>query len=185
MITRQSARELLESHIKTDTLLQHSKETELVMEALAKKLNHDPDLWAITGLLHDIDFDLTKDSPEKHGLIALQILEDADLPQESINAIVRHNGEMNGNPPSEILDYALRAGETITGLLIATALVRPSKTLEDVKPKSVIKKMKDKRFAANCNRDTIKECSNIGLDLSEFVEIALNALKPHAKEFGV
>lgn len=185
MISRDEAVELLHEHVKTDTLRAHCRETELIMRALAEKLGEDPGLWGLAGLLHDIDFEETKDTPEKHGLPAVDILKKIDLPESAVNAICRHNGEMNGNSPTEKFDYALRCGETITGLLVATALVRPDKKLETVKVKSVKKKFKDKRFAANCSRDVIMECEKLGLPLAEFIEISLDALKPHADEFGI
>ncbi len=185
MITRDEAWKLLCDHVKTETLLAHSRESELVMRALAGKLGKDPELWGITGLLHDIDFETTKDTPEKHGLPAKEILSGVDIPEEAVSAIMRHNGEMNGNPPETEFDFALRAAETITGLLIASALVRPSKKLEDVQVKSVKKKFKDKSFAAKCSRDVMRECEKFGMELGEFFETALNALKPHASEFGV
>lgn len=185
MITRDEAWSFLKEHVKTETLLLHCRESELVMRALAQKLGRDVELWGLAGLLHDIDFEQTKDSPAVHGIPAGDILKTRDVPAEVVTAIVRHNGENNGNPPQVEMDYALRCGETVTGLLIASALVRPDKKLASVEGKSVKKKFKDKHFAAKCSRETMQECEKIGLALDDFLETALNALKPCASEFGV
>jgi uncharacterized protein len=185
VISRDDALIFLKEHVKSETLLLHCRESELVMRALAAKLGRDVELWGLAGLLHDIDFETTKDTPAVHGIPAGDILKTRDIPAEAVTAIIRHNGENNGNPPQAELDFALRCAETITGLLIASALVRPDKKLGSVEGKSVKKKFKDKRFAANCSRDTIQECEKIGVPLDDFIECALSAVKPCAAEFGV
>ncbi|WP_457571826.1 HDIG domain-containing metalloprotein [Desulfovulcanus sp.] len=182
MLTRKEAWQLLQSYIQEKNLLYHSLATEAVMKKLAHKLGFDTQLWGITGLVHDLDYPLTKDLPEEHGLKAAAIL-DGKLPEQALYAIQTHNGEMNGVQPKSTLDFALRCGETVTGLIIASALVRPQK-LEGMKVKSLKKKMKDKSFAASVNRQTISECSKIGLQLNDFLALSIDALQAIAQEIG-
>ena len=185
MIARDDALHLLKEHVKEESLLQHSIETEAVMRALARQLGRDEDLWGITGLLHDIDFAQTKDDAERHGLLARSILEAADLPEEAVRAIEAHNGEHNGTPIEGEFHHALRCGETITGLVSAAALVQPDKKLASVKPKSVRKKFKDKAFARRVNREVIRECEQIGLELPAFIELSLRAMQDIADQVGL
>ncbi|MFP4391670.1 MAG: HDIG domain-containing metalloprotein [Desulfohalobiaceae bacterium] len=173
-MTRDQALQLLQDNCTDKQLLQHSLQTEAVMAQLAKRMEHDPGLWSLTGLLHDLDYSWTKDKPEKHGLLAAQMLQE-DLPQEALQAIKAHNSEMTGILPSNTLDYALRCGESVTGLIWANALVRPQ-GMEGMKPKSLKKKMQDKSFAANVSRERIRECENIGLELGEFLQICIQAM---------
>ncbi|MGL1862539.1 MAG: HDIG domain-containing protein [Pseudodesulfovibrio sp.] len=184
MISRTDALELLTSKNTEPNLINHALESEAVMRGLAKKLGKDEDLWGITGLLHDLDYASTKDNYSRHGLDTIDLLE-GKLPEEALNAIARHACEMNGaDEPSTDFDYALRCGETVTGLVHAGALVRPTK-IDGMKPKSLKKKMKDKAFAASVNRDCIRECDKIGLELGEFLQIAIASVTEIAPEVGL
>ena len=183
MITRDKALEMLKSFEPGDNLIAHGLEAEAVMRALAKKLGQDEDIWAMTGLLHDLDYPLTKDEPEKHGLVTAEKLEGL-LPDEALQAIRAHNGDMTGQAPATDFDYALRCGETVTGLIHTNALVRPNR-MEGMKPKSLKKKMKDKAFAASVDRDIIRECDKIGIDLGEFFQISIAAITEIAPEVGL
>jgi hypothetical protein len=186
MIDRDRAEELLKQHIDTESyLLPHSLEAEAVMRGLARKLGRNEELWGLTGLLHDIDFRQTADTPKRHGLVAPTLLAKEDVPAEAIAAIRAHNGEHNGTPIETELDHALRCAETITGLISAAALVQPTKKLASVKPKSVRKKFKDKAFARKVNRQTIRECEKLGLELNEFIEIALRSMQEIAPRVGL
>jgi len=156
-----------------DHLYIHALETEAVMRALAERLGHDPETWGLAGLLHDLDYPETKDTPEKHGLLTAETLT-GKLPEEAVQAIARHN-EMNGNLPETPFDFALRCGETVTGLIHTAALVRPTR-MQGMEAKSLKKKMKDKAFAASVCRETIKECEKIGLELGDFLALAIGAI---------
>ncbi len=180
-MTREEALKLLKEHIKEKNLINHSLETEAVMKGLARYFNEDEELWGIVGLLHDIDYIQTKDNPKEHGLIATNEILKGKLPEEALYAIAAHNMEGTGVVPKSKLDYALRCGETITGLIHANALIRPQK-MKGMKPKSVKKKMKDKSFAANVSRERILECEKIGLDLNKFIEIAITEISAIAKD---
>jgi putative nucleotidyltransferase with HDIG domain len=165
-----------------DHLLVHALETEAVMRALASRLGHDPELWGLAGLLHDLDYPETKDTPEKHGLITAETLS-GKLPEAAVQAIARHN-EVNGNQPQTDFDYALRCGETVTGLIHTAALVRPTR-MQGMQAKSLKKKMKDKAFAASVCRDTIRECEKIGLELGDFLTLAIDAITGIEAEAGL
>lgn len=184
MIARDEAYALLKEHNSEDNLINHALESEAVMRGLAEKLGKDVDLWGITGLLHDLDYTVTKEKHERHGLDTVDLL-DGKMPEDALAAIRRHACEMNGaEEPETEFDYALRCGETVTGLVHAAALVRPTK-IEGMKPKSLKKKMKDKAFAASVNRDCIRECDKIGLELGEFLQIAIASVTEIAPEVGL
>ncbi|MDL2272045.1 HD domain-containing protein [Desulfovibrio sp. OttesenSCG-928-I05] len=182
MLTRDEALERVRAQNPDIGLFHHALASEAVMRALAEKMGEDVELWGITGLVHDVDFPLTKDEPAKHGVVAQDLL--GDLPEEARGAILAHNGEMTGTMPSGRFDYALRCAETVTGLISAAALVRPE-GLHGMQAKSLKKKMKDKAFAASVNRDNIRECEHIAMTLDEFLELAVAAMLPLEKELGL
>jgi putative nucleotidyltransferase with HDIG domain len=165
-----------------DHLYVHALETEAVMRALAARLGHDPETWGLAGLLHDLDYPQTKDTPEKHGLLTAETLA-GKLPDDAVQAIARHN-EMNGNQPQTPFDYALRCGETVTGLIHTAALVRPTR-MQGMEAKSLKKKMKDKAFAASVCRETIRECEKLGLELGDFLTLSIGAITGIEAEVGL
>jgi predicted hydrolase (HD superfamily) len=184
MISRDDALKLLHSGNPEPHLLAHALESEAVLRGLARNLGRDEELWGLTGLLHDLDYAASADQPSRHGLASREQLRGL-LPEEALAAIARHAYEMNGaEPPSTELDFALRCGETVTGLVHANALVRPG-GLNGMEPKSLKKKMKEKAFAASVNRDTIRECEKIGLDLNAFFQIAINAVSGIKVQVGL
>ena len=183
MISRDEALALLaENHVQAG-LLQHSIASEAVMRALAREFGEDEELWGLTGLLHDVDYPATEATPEKHGLEGARLLE-GKLPEEALTAIRAHNGEMTGVAPSSAFDYALRCGETVTGLVVTAALVRPT-GMEGMQASSLKKKMKDKAFAASVNRDCIRQCSELGLELGDFLTLAIGAMAEIDEELGL
>lgn len=183
MITRDQALVLLKEQNPDPHLLNHALQSEAVMRGLAERLDQDQELWSITGLLHDVDFPHTKDAMDKHGLMAMDILGDA-LPEEALYAIKAHNTEGTGVEPRSDLDWALRAGESVTGLVAANALVRPS-GMEGMQPKSLKKKMKEKAFAANVDRERIREFEKIGLEQAEFFQIAIDSMAAIKDQVGL
>jgi len=184
MISREEAFELLKSTEKEANLINHGLESEAVMRGLAKKLGRDEEMWGLTGLLHDLDYSQTKENDSRHGLDTAEMLE-GKIPADALDAIRRHAFEMNeSDEPSTELDFALRCGETVTGLVHAGALVRPTK-IDGMKVKSLKKKMKDKAFAASVNRDTIRECDKIGIELGDFLQIAIASVTEIAPEVGL
>lgn len=174
---RESAVKLLEEYIKNPRMRKHCYASEAVMRALARRLGEDPDKWGLAGLLHDLDVELVNADPKRHGLETARILEKKGLDPEIIDAIKMHNEHATNQPRTTKFQYALAASETITGLIVATALVYPDKRIQSVKTKSIRKRMKEKAFAASVSRENIQECEKIGISLDEFIEIALNAMK--------
>ncbi len=183
MLTREDALVLLTAPGPSPHLVHHALQSEAVMCKVAQHLGEDDTLWALTGLLHDVDFPLTKDTPEQHGLLAVEILAHK-LPQNALAAIAAHNSEHTGQVPRHPLDWALRCSESVTGLISANALIRPG-GMEGMTPKSLKKKMKDKAFAANVCRDKIQECGQLGLELGNFLQMAITAIAPTAAETGL
>jgi putative nucleotidyltransferase with HDIG domain len=184
-MTREEAHSLLLDHVKNPKMLYHSYASEAVMKALAKRLGRDEEKWGLTGLLHDVDVEITSADPKTHALVAVDILRKAGLGEDIIDAIKMHNEMAAGMPRINEFQHALASGETITGLIYATALVYPDKKIKDVKPGSILKRMKQSAFAASVSRENIMECEKTGIPLEEFVEISLNAMKGVAAEIGL
>lgn len=184
MIDRDAARSLVMAQSPKPGLVAHGRQTEVVMRAMAEQLGQDPDLWGITGLVHDLDYPFTADAPERHGLAVAEILPDGALPPEALHAIAAHNHEHTGVLPETSFDFALRAAETVTGLISAAALVRPDRMV-GMAPKSIKKKMKDKAFAATVRREAILECDKAGLPLDAFLALAIAAITDVAAETGL
>jgi putative nucleotidyltransferase with HDIG domain len=189
-ITYEQAKELFYKHIKDPAIRNHCRESEVVMRALAKRLGEDEELWGIAGLLHDIDFDETKNDVSQHCVKCVDILKEAGVSDELIEVIVSHAygtecGDYKDKERTTTFQHALAAGETVTGLIYAYGLMRPEKTLEGAKVKSLKKKFKDKSFASKVNRDVIRECEKCDLELSEFFQIALDAMKEIGEEIGL
>lgn len=174
---------LLSKHVSNPKMIAHCLASEAVMRELARHFGEDENVWGVAGLLHDLDVEITNADPKRHALVAAEMLEEV-LPADAVDAIRMHNEEATGLPRSTRFQHALAAGETIAGMIFATALVYPDKRIASVKPKSVIKRMKEKQFAASVNRDTILECEKIGLSLEEFVQLSLSALTPIAPSLG-
>ncbi len=176
MLSRDDAWPLLNEYVLSPNLIKHCLSTEVIMRSLARRLGKDPDVWGVTGLLHDLDFDLTKDNPSRHALKSAEILREKNMPEDCIHAIISHNEAVEGVARTSEFDHALACAESITGLIVATALVYPDKKISSVKPKSVKKRMKERAFAANVSREAIMECEQIGISLQEFIELSLEAM---------
>ena len=184
MLTRAEAVPLLQKNLRTENLIKHSLAVEAILEEMAKKLGEDSLLWGVTGLLHDLDYDFTKNEPEKHSQITVKVLADL-LPMEAINAIKAHNYQYTAQIPQTYLDKSLIAADAVSGLIIAAALIMPSKKLADVTSKTLLAKFKDKSFAAGCNRKRIELCEDMELELQGFLELSLNALKEISDSLGL
>ncbi len=187
IITIDEAKELLEKYLKTPYLRDHCRESEVVMRALAKRVGEDEEFWGVTGLLHDLDMDIvTKEEDlNNHGKRTIEILKEEgyEIP-EMFQAIRAHTeGFLEGKSSKREskLDYALGAGETVTGLITAYVRMRPEK-FEGAKVKSLNKKFKDKSFAANVSREFINDIEKVGLERGEFFQLALDAIKEISDE---
>ena len=182
---RERLLERLHQQVKNEKTIVHCLASEAVMRALARRLDEDEDRWGLTGLLHDIDVEVTNADPKVHALKAAELLSDFELDEEMIDAIQMHNDDATGIPRSTIFQHALAAGETITGLIYATTLVYPDKKIAGIKYKSVRKRMKEKSFAAGVSREHILECELIGIPLDEFIQISVDAMRDIADDIGL
>ncbi len=182
---RDEALDLLHEHVKSSALIKHCLATEAVLGQLADNLGKDRKQWSLAGLLHDLDLELTQADMNVHGMKAAKLLEERGLDPEIIEAIKRHNEQACGEKRESEFHHALAAGETITGLIYATALVYPDKRLASVKPKSILKRMKEKSFAASVDRDVIRECEIVGIPLNEFCETCLQAMQSIHEDLGL
>jgi putative nucleotidyltransferase with HDIG domain len=183
-MNREEALELVKENIKKETLFKHMLAVEAIMKGVAEYLNEDKEKWELTGLLHDIDFGRTENDIEHHALIAEEILKD-NVDEEIIRAIKSHNFEHTNVNPETNMENILIAADAISGLIIAAALIVPSKKLADVKVKSIKKKFKQKDFARNCNREKILFCEKVGIPKEKFFEISLIALQNISDQLGL
>lgn len=184
-ISRDAALALLREHVKNENLVRHCLASEAVMRALARHFHEDEEQWGLAGLLHDLDIELTHADLRVHGLEAEKILAARGIDPVIVDAIKRHNEQAHSLKRETRLQRALAAGETITGLVTATALVYPDKKLASVKAKSIVKRMKEKAFAASVNREIIRECELIGLPLEVFAGLALAAMQGISDQLGL
>lgn len=182
---REDALQLMHQYIKNQNMRKHCLAAEATVKAAAIKLGEDKEKWGLAGLLHDLDVELVNADPKIHGLETARILEEKNVDPEIIEAIKLHNEEATGLPRTKVFHHALSAGETITGLITATALVYPDKKLASVKPKSIRKRMKAKAFAASVDRDKIRECEKAGIPLDEFIDLSLDAMRGISDELGL
>ncbi len=184
-MTRNQALEVLNQYVKQDNMLKHSLASEAVMRAIARRLNQDEEKWGLAGLLHDVDVEVTNADALIHGQKVIDILTPLGVDSDVIDAISMHNECSAKAQRSTMFHFALAAGETITGLITATTLVYPDKKLASVKTKSVVKRMKEKNFAASVKRESILECELIGISINEFAEISITAMLEISDQLGL
>jgi len=183
-MTREEAMELLKEYTKKPNLIKHALAVEGAMAAYARKFGEDENSWRIVGLLHDFDYEKYPDE-QNHPYRGAEILKEKGVPQDWIDAIMGH-AEYTGVERKTLMAKTLYAVDELTGFIIAVALVRPSKKLEDVTVKSVKKKMKDKAFAAAVDREAIKRgAEELGVDLDEHIQTVLDGLKAIAEDLGL
>ncbi len=180
-MNREEALKLIEEHIKTPNLKKHLLAVEICMKKLAKRFDQNEELWGLAGLLHDLDYEYTKDKPEEHGLKAAEMLS-GKLPSVVIEAIKAHAGKA---PVEGLMAQALFAVDPLTGLIVAAALMHPQKRLEALDETFVLNRFKEKGFAKGANREQIKACEKLGLSLEEFISISLSAMKEIAEDLGL
>jgi len=184
-ISHQQALNLLHTLVKNEKMIYHSLASEAVLRGLARHLGRDEDKWGLAGLLHDLDVEITNAEPTIHGTQTEVLLKDYNIDPDIIDAIRMHNECSSGKERSTEFQYALAAGETITGLIFATTYVYPDRKLASVKPKSIVKRMKEKMFAASVKRENILECEKIGIPIDQFAAIAIVAMLPIAEQIGL
>ncbi|GAB4470828.1 MAG: HDIG domain-containing protein [Anaerolineales bacterium] len=182
-MNRQQALEILHEYVKNENLIRHMLAVEAAMRFYAEKFNQDPEKWGIAGLLHDFDYEIHP-TLESHPQDGAPILREKGVPEEIVRAVLSH-ADHTGVPRESLMEKALYACDEITGLIIAVALVRPSRSLDDLEVASVKKKWKDKAFAAGANRQEIeKGAQELGIDLWEHVGNVILAMRHVAKDLG-
>lgn len=182
--TRESALELLKKYNRTDSLIKHALAVEAVMRYMAGKWNEDVEKWGIVGLIHDLDYEMY---PGQHCIMTKKILEENDWPEEYIRAVLSHGwGLVTDTEPVTLMEKTLYAMDELTGLVATTALVRPSKSVLDMKAGSVKKKWNDRRFAAGVNRTVIeKGAEMLGLTLDELITDCIMGMREVAEQIGL
>jgi len=181
---REQAWALLTEYTKDERLIKHALAVEAAMRAYARKFGEDEEKWGITGLIHDFDYE-QHPTAEEHPAWGAKLLEEQGWPDDIVYAVKSH-GDHLGLPRRSLMHKALYAVDELTGLIVAVALVRPSKSIMDVKPRSVRKKWKDKAFARGVNREDIeKGARDLGVDLDEHIALVLAAMQGMADELGL
>jgi len=182
--TREEAYQLLTEYNKSDSLIKHALAVEGVMRYFARKRGKDEEKWGVIGLVHDLDYE---QFPEEHCHKSEEILKERGWPEEYIRAVVSHGwGLCSEVEPQTELEKVLYAIDELTGLVVTTALVRPSKSVMDVKVKSVKKKWKDKRFAAGVDRSIIeKGAQMLGMEITDLIADTLAGMQEVAEEIGL
>ena len=185
---REQALELVRKYNTDKFDINHYLEAEAIMGALAKRLGEDEGYWGMLGLLHDIDWGITKNNHTSHLTKAPEILKKSGFDDKFIQTIVSHGygfdcAELKDMKRNEKTEHALAAAETVTGLIHAYALMR--KSINGMEVKGLKKKMKDKTFAAKVNREVIIECEKLGLTLDEFLDISIKAIESISNEIGL
>jgi len=183
-ITRGEALKILKKHLKNKNLFKHCLAVEAVMRRLARHFGQDEELWAMAGLLHDIDYEKTKDDPERHSKVGAEMLAELGLPGELVYAVKVHN-DVHGLPRKALMDKALYASDPVTGLIVAGALILPEKKLAAVDVPFLLNRFKEKSFARGAKRETIASCEEMGLSLEEFLGLSLEAMQGIAGELGL
>lgn len=187
--TRDDAWKLVNDYTASQSLVRHMLAVEAAMRAYARRYGEDEELWGITGLVHDFDYERHPDlSVEGHPVVGARLLQEWGWPAEIIRAVLAHAGEYTGVLPESAMEKALVAVDELTGFLVAVALVRPSGDIRDVtKIQSVKKKWKDRAFAAAVNREEIERgCQALGVDLwTEHVPLVLGAMQEQATALGL
>ena len=183
-MNREEALDSVKDNVENENSVKHMLATEAIMRALARRLGDDEEEWGLTGLLHDIDLELTDGDMSTHSTLGADLVRDMGGSEDMAHAILAHN-ERHGVPRETKLDKALFCVDPLTGLIIAAALVRPDKKLASVEAKSVRKRFKEKDFAAGANRENIATCSELELELDEFIELGLKAMQGIAPYLGL
>lgn len=187
MLTREEAWELVTAHTASPSLRRHMLAVEASMRAYAPRFDGDADLWGTVGLLHDFDYEQNPDvAVEGHPVVGSRILRERGVDEVIVRAILSHAEEITGVAPESDMEKALLAVDELTGFIVAVALVRPSKSIHDVKLRSVRRKWKDRAFAAPVNRQEIEHAAAaLGVPLEEHISVVLAAMQGVAPALGL
>lgn len=185
-MTRNEALSLVRQNVKTENSVKHMLATEAIMRSLARYFKEDEETWGLAGLLHDMDMEIVdyRTNPEKQGAVAAEMLEKMGVDTVITNAIRAHN-EATGKTRDNLIEKAIYATDPLTGLIVASTLVLPSKKMKDVTPENVLNRFREKSFAKGARREAIAACSEINLTLEEFVKIGLKAMQEISDQLGL
>ena len=181
---REEVLDSVRANVENGNLVKHMLATEAIMRALARRFGESEEEWGLTGLLHDIDVELTEGDMSSHSKLGADLARELGVSETMAHAILAHN-ERHGVPLETNLDKALFCTDPLTGLITAAVLIRPDKKLAGLEAKSVQKRYREKSFAAGANREQIALCREIGFELDEFIELGLEAMKEIAAEMGL
>lgn len=179
---RTEALELVKKYLKNQNLIKHVLAVEAIMRGLAQQQGEDPEQWGLCGLLHDLDYDETKDQPERHTHVTAEILAQYQVTESIIYAIKCHNHQAE---IKSTLDQALYVADPVSGFIVAAALMHPDKKLAALDVAFLNNRFKEKRFAAGANRMQMGECDKLGLSLDNFLELALKAMQQEHQVLGL
>ena len=183
-MNRHEALESIKANVDNENLIKHMLATEAIMRALAKRFGEDENEWGLTGLLHDIDVELTEGDMQSHSKMGADLARELGASDAMAQAILCHNAA-HGISPETKMDKALFCADPLTGLITAAAMVRPDKELANLEVRSVRKRFKEKGFAAGAKREQIAKCSEIGLELDDFIALGLGAMQGIAPTLGL
>lgn len=181
-MTRDEALKLVQENVSNQNLIKHMLAAEAVMRRLARHFGEDEDLWGLAGLIHDLDYDRTVNDFPRHGLVTEKMLEGRGVPDAVVYAVKSHPGHF---PRLSRLDQALYASDPVTGLIVAAALMHPSKKIKEVNLEFIERRFGEKRFAAGANREQIQTCESFGLPLRDFIGLALEGMQAIDKALGL
>ena len=180
-MTREEAYALLKQHLKNRNLQKHCLAVEAAMAHFAEYFGEDEEVWALAGLLHDLDYESTVDNFARHGKDSVELLKDKGLDEKILYAIEAHPGHVERKSN---MDKVLYAVDSLTGLIVAATLMHPDKKISSLDTKFVLRRFKEKRFAAGANREQIKSCEEFGMPLEDFIEHTLQAMAGIENELG-
>ncbi|MCK4338589.1 MAG: HDIG domain-containing protein [Candidatus Cloacimonetes bacterium] len=178
---RDQAITILKKYLTNKNLQKHCFAVEASMKHFARLFNQDEEKWALAGLLHDLDYEITKEDFSKHGFTSVEMLKDYDLEDDIINAIQSHSGHIER---VSLMDKVLFAVDSLTGLIIAATLMHPEKKISALDTKFVMRRFKDKRFAAGANREQIRSCEDFDMNLEDFISNTIEAMAEIEKMLG-
>lgn len=177
--------EILKKNIANQNLVKHCLAVKAIMEELAEYFGEDKEKWGIAGLLHDIDYEKTKNDPSRHSLVGAQMLEELGFDKDICQAVKVHN-EAHGIKPETLMEKALYVSDPLTGLIVAATLVLPSKKIADLAVENILNRFGEKSFARGANREIIKKCEELlNLSLADFIAIGLRAMQKISGELGL
>jgi putative nucleotidyltransferase with HDIG domain len=182
MMNRDQALKLIKEKLNNKNLIKHSLAVEACMRALAQRFDEDVEKWGLAGILHDIDYEITEESPENHGMEAMKILAEYDIDPDILHSIKAHADNVECESK---MDWAIYSVDPLTGFIVAATLMHPSKEIKQVDLGFLKRRYKEKSFARGAKREVIEQIKEVGLGLDEFISISLKAMQNIDRELGL